>query len=128
MDFKIKKNDIILIGLLLVIAVFAYGGIYLYQDKSTGDGIVVVTVDGKEYATYSLKKNLTHTIEFPDGSYNTIEIADGKAQVTNASCPDKICVRHRPIDKNGQSIVCLPNKLVIQIKNRHEADVDSYTN
>ena len=64
-----KKNDIILIGLCLVIAVLAYGGIYLYQDKSTGDGIVVVTVDGEEYATYSLKENTTHTIEFSDGSY-----------------------------------------------------------
>ena len=42
-------------------------------------------------------------------------IKDGKAEMKSAICPDKICVKHRPIDKSGQTIVCLPEKIVVKI-------------
>ena len=64
----------------------------------------------------------------PDGSYNLLVIQDGKADVTEASCPDGICVNHRAISKQGQSIVCLPNKVVVEIENGEESDLDAVTN
>ncbi len=39
-----------------------------------------------------------------------------------ADCPDKVCVGMRRISKSGETIVCLPHKLVIAIVN---ADPDS---
>jgi hypothetical protein len=49
-------------------------------------------------------------------------IKDGKAFIQNADCPDKICAEHKPISKTGETIVCLPHKLVIEITENEEND------
>lgn len=122
-----KKNDKILIIAVLVIALI--GGIVLwFTQKSVADGVVVVTIDGEEYAKYSLDENIHEKIELPDGSYNVLEIKDGQADITEASCPDGVCVDHRKISKTKETIVCLPNKVVVTIENGAEAEVDSMTN
>ena len=62
------------------------------------------------------------------GGYNLLIIEDGAASIEEASCPDKICVNHKPVDKKGETLVCLPNKVVVEIQNGEEADVDASTN
>ena len=47
---------------------------------------------------------------------NTIEIKNGKADITAATCKNQICVKHKKIEKKGESIVCLPNKVIVEIK------------
>lgn len=106
----------------------AYFGIWIFRECTTKEGTAVVTVDGEVYGRYPLDENITEKIEFPDGSYNILEIRDGEVTMTEASCPDKICVNHRPISKRNQSIVCLPNKVVIEIENGAESDIDSVSN
>ncbi len=125
---KIKKNDVILIVVLLVAALLAYGGIRIYSEKNTGDAVAIVTVDGEEYGRYPLDEDITKRLEFEDGTYNVLVIKEGKADITEASCPDKICVDHRPINKTGQTIVCLPNRVMVEIENGEESEVDSVTN
>ena len=127
MEKKAIKNDIILIVVLLVIALLVYLGVLYFQEKNTKEGVAVVTIDGEEYGSYPLNVDLTERIELPDGSYNVLQIAEGKADVTEASCPDGICVRHRAVHRKGQSIVCLPNKLVVEIENGQEPEVDAIT-
>lgn len=128
MDKKAKRNDIILISVLISVSLVLYFGVTLFQGKTTKDGVAVVTIDGKEYGRYPLSEDTTEKIELPDGSYNILEIRDGKADITEASCPDKICVNHRAVNRRGQSIVCLPNKLIVEIENGEESDVDLVTN
>lgn len=128
MEKKIGKNDIILIVVILIVALAAYGGIRLYEKMNTNDAVAVVTIDGAEYGRYPLDQDITERIELPDGSYNVLEIRDGKADITEASCPDKICVDHRAVSQKNQTIVCLPNKVVVEIENGEESDVDSTTN
>lgn len=127
MEEKTKKNDIILIVALLIIALMTYLGVLYFQGKSTKDGMAVVSVGGEEYGRYPLIRDVTERIELPDGSYNILQIREGKADVTEASCPDGICVRHRAVHQKGQSIVCLPNRLVVEIVNGKEAEVDAVT-
>ena len=123
-----KKNDKILIIAVLVIALVA-GVVLLFTQKSvTSGGIAVVTIDGEEYAQFSLGENIVEKIELPDGSYNILKIKDGKADIIEASCPDGICVDHRKICKTNQTIVCLPNKVIITIQDGAEAEVDMMTN
>lgn len=55
------------------------------------------------------------TFEAEDGSYNTVEIRPGQIAVTEASCPDHICVNQGFIGNSMLPITCLPNKLVIQL-------------
>ena len=108
------RNDILFIaGLLLVCAV---GILYLFVFRSSGN-TVQVTVDKEVYGVYSLSQNITVDIRSgEDGTkLNRLIINDGKAYIEAASCPDGICVVHRPIFRDKESIVCLPNRVVVTV-------------
>lgn len=127
MNKNTKKNDLILIALLAGTALFALLGMSFYFAAGSTDGKAVVFIDGKESASYPLSENITVRLEPESGGYNLLEIKDGKANIKEASCPDKICVNHRPVNKNGQTLVCLPNKVVVEIVSGEEPDVDGFT-
>ena len=122
-----KKNDVILIEGLLLAALAAFGGISWYLAADTQKAEAVVEVDGQEKGRYPLDQDTSVEIQLEDGSYNLLEIKDGRADITEASCPDKICVDHRPVSRRGESLVCLPNKVVVEIENGQEAEVDGMT-
>ena len=123
-----KKNDIILIAVLLVVALLTAGGMRIWQMNNTKDTAnVVVTIDGEVYGTYPLSEDRTERIELPDGSYNILIISDGYADVTEASCPDQICVKHNHIRYSKESIVCLPNKVVVTVEGGEENEIDGST-
>lgn len=123
-----KKNDVIMIAVIVIIALAAFVGVNLYGEQNTKDAQAVVTIDGKEYGSYPLAEDITVKIESENGGFNLLVIEDGAASVEEASCPDKICVRHKPIDKTGETLVCLPNKVVVEIENGEAAEVDASTN
>ncbi len=123
-NLKIRKTDLYLIAGLLLVAVTLFVGIRLYGKMTTTEAVAVVTVDGKEYGRYPLEKNHTETIHLSDGSYNTFEVKDGYVSMTDASCPDQICVNHSRISKKNETIVCLPDKVVITVENGEEAEID----
>ena len=123
-NLKIRKTDLYLIAGLLLVAVTLFVGIRLYGKMTTTEAVAVVTVDGKEYGRYPLEKNHTETIHLSDGSYNTFEVKDGYVSMTDASCPDQICVNHNRISKKNETIVCLPDKGVITVENGEEAEID----
>lgn len=109
-----NRNDIILIGAILLIAVV--GLVYFFLFRGRGD-TVKVTVDGKAYASYSLAEDRVEDIHTGESSeqLNRLVIRNGKAFVETATCRDGICSSHRPIFRDGESIVCLPNRVVITI-------------
>ena len=82
--------------------------------RGEGSG-VTVKVDDKIFGEYSLSENREVEIKSENG-INYLVIEDGKAYMRDASCPDGICVEHRPVHREGESIVCLPNKVVILVK------------
>ena len=109
------RNDLILIGSLIVILVLV--GLAVWLLRGEGD-TVVVEVDGKVYGKYALSVDRTVEIRTGDGGdeLNLLVIEGGKARVETATCPDGICAAHRPISHQGESIVCLPHKVVITVK------------
>ena len=128
MEEKNKKHDLLLIGTALVVALVVYIGMSIWQSATTHDAEAVVMINGEEYKRFSLSEDMIERIELPDGSYNILEIKEGKADITGASCPDGICVNHRAVNKQNQSITCLPNKLVVEIQNGEMSDLDAITN
>lgn len=123
-----KKNDIYLIGVIVLLAVLVIAFTQISRrSKDVEDAQVVVIIDGEEIATYSLSKNRTEKIEQEDGNYNLLQIQDGYVEVLEASCRDKICVNHHHIHYQGETIVCLPNKVVVEIVGGEENDVDGMT-
>lgn len=123
-----KKNDLVLILLMLVIGVLGVAVIIYIQREDTISGEALVTIDGKEYGRFPLDEDRVEHIQVSESSYNILEIRDGHADITDASCPDSVCVNHWKVSKKNQSIVCLPNKLVVTIVNGAESDVDIVTN
>ena len=84
---------------------------------------VTVTVDGKLFGKYSLNEKRSIEIKTENG-YNVLVIDNGVAYVKEASCPDGICSSHRPVRYNGQSIICLPNKVVIEVSSDSQGQPD----
>lgn len=56
---------------------------------------------------------------------NVLTIRDGRADMTEADCPDKLCVHQKAISKNHEMIVCLPNKVVVEVTGSEENGFDS---
>ena len=83
---------------------------------------VVVYVGDQEYARYDLQKALETEIEGIRGGSNHLEIRNGKARVTEATCPDHICMRQGEISEIGQVLVCMPNQVIIAIEGEGEQD------
>jgi hypothetical protein len=85
---------------------------------------VVVFVNGKVNDTFALKEDTEYTVRQDNGAYNTFIIKDGHVDMTDANCPDKLCVKDRDIQYNNETIVCLPNNVVLQITDGEDNDVD----
>lgn len=117
---KKRKNDILLLAAVLVLAGLLWLGLRLFQDEGA---TVRVTIDGAEYGSYPLNKAQTVTIG-DEEHYNLLVIEDGAASVTEASCPDKLCVRQGKAAFDGQSIICLPNKVVVEVLGGEQGESD----
>lgn len=128
MGEKSTKNDMLLIAGGLVLALAVYIVMTFFQGQATHNAKAVVTIDGAFYGSFALTTDTVEKIELPDGGYNVLEIKEGKADIIEASCPDGICVNHRAVSKQSQSIVCLPNKVVVEIESGEEAELDAITN
>ncbi|MDR1801701.1 MAG: NusG domain II-containing protein [Lachnospiraceae bacterium] len=118
-----KKQDIFLIFIILVIAACAYCAHY-YIAPPEGN-YVEVKVDGVIEGTYSLSEDQEIVI---NGGTNVLKIEDGKAKMIEADCPDQLCVHQKEISAAHESIICLPNKVVVQTVTGNESGIDAMTN
>ena len=111
-------RDVFLIfGLLLVSGAIV---LFLYLSRMEG-AYVEVTEDGVLVGTYSLSEERTITL---GGGTNILVIEDGTAYLSYANCPDHTCVRTGKIKYNGQSIVCLPNRITVAVVSEGSGGVD----
>ena len=118
---KRRRADLALIAALLLIAVL----LLFWQIHTRQQGTrAVVYVNGLETASYPLDTPTRVRLETEDGSsFNELVIENGTADVTDAGCPDKLCVMMHAISHTGESIICLPNRLEIRIEGG-EPEVD----
>ena len=115
-----RRHDILFIAVLLFLCAAAALGLYVFRED--GD-TVTVSIDGQLYGEYPLTEDRVVEL-ISDGGFNRLVIEDGYAYVEEASCPDGICSSHSPIGHNGESIICLPNKVVIEIHRREQNQPD----
>ena len=111
---------------ILVAALALFFGLRSRQTRDTGTGAqAVVTVDGKEIGRYPLKKNGTFPL---NGGTNILVVENGEAWVSEANCPDKVCMGMGKISRNGEFIACLPNRLLVVVEGAAEdSPVDGMT-
>lgn len=108
------RNDVILAAVILIIA--AAGLLFINLTKTEGN-TVVVKIDGVEKSSYSLSRDTSFEIKTgkDNKDVNVVVIKDSKVYVTEANCPDGICKDYRPISNVGETIICLPHRVVIEI-------------
>ena len=121
MNRRFGKNDIIFISFLILFCIGIC--IAVYKGGSVEGSTITITVDGDVYGTYSLLEEQTITVGEGD-TINIVEIKDGEAFMVEASCPDQLCVDQNEISYDKESIICLPNKVVITVTSDQESDLD----
>ena len=107
----IKKGDIILSAGIIVLAVVF---IFLFSFFKVQGKQVVITVDGEAFGKYSIDYDQEIEVKTELG-VNTVVIRDGKVSVSNADCPDKYCVNHVAVDETGETVVCLPHRMIVEV-------------
>lgn len=111
-----KKTKIWIAVLLSVVLLGLLG--FFALSRMGGGTIAVITVDGQEYKRIDLSRvTESYDIEI-DTKYghNTVHVEPGRIAVTQANCPDGICVAQGAIDRGGVPIICMPHRLVVKIE------------
>lgn len=119
---RMRKNDFIFLIGIIIIAGICFGIQFLTSDSG---GNLIVQIDGEKTGSYPLDEDAEFEI---NGGTNLVKVAGGKVQMVRADCPDQICVHHKEISKNNETIICLPNKIVLSIESKEEAKIDATTN
>jgi len=112
-----NKNAKLVLGALLLVTVVC-GAFLLLGGEDTQRPVARITVNGTIVNEIDLDSELlpkTFTYEGVGGFTNTIVAEKGRIRVESAGCPDQVCVHQGWISDGTVPIVCLPNKLIIEI-------------
>lgn len=85
------------------------------------DGVCLRTIDLSQ-----VDEPCSFTVEW-DGGYNVIQVERGRIRVSEADCPDRVCVHQGWISNSVVPIACLPHKLVIRLVGGSEPGIDGVT-
>lgn len=116
----LRKRDIILCIVLIAVGITCWLVMwFVLPAGNTAD----VYIDGKLVQTIDMTVDDAYEFSTDRGS-NTVVVESGKIRVSDADCPDKVCVDMGWKSRRGETITCLPHKLVIEIQGGGERDID----
>lgn len=121
---SMTKADVILIVVLIVLSIAGLFGIF-WLGKQTGPvRYISVQVDGVESQRIPLDQSTEGKLYSIKTKYgeNVIEIHNQAVHVLEADCPDQLCVHQGDIDKDGHMLICLPNRLLVEIVSSEEEE------
>lgn len=121
-NFKFK-NELIFVGIILVIAAIFFG-INFHESRKSGN-FVEITVNGEVYQRIPLNENKTIQVDTEGENFNEVTIEGGKVYMSDSSCKDHLCENMGRISVVGVPITCLPNKVVVTIKGEDDKQIDS---
>ena len=129
MNQTIRKRALLLgMGLLIILLVSCIFIYLRYQDTSKSyiayiyqQGILVEQID-----LSSVTQEYTLTINAPNGGKNIVRIEPNAITITEADCPDLLCVHQGTIRNDLLPITCLPHQLVIELR-ANNTDIDTVT-
>ena len=122
-----KKLDIIIIAIVLLISAASYGIITFYQTVQEDKVEVIIKHQGRIIKRYSFDDDTHETFVYEeDDEINTVVIVNSQVSITEANCRDQICVKTQSISKVGEIIVCLPHQFTVEIASKTKtAELDS---
>ena len=117
----IRKADIVLFIVLILFGAALAVPAFLWRDSGS---VVKITVNGKEFGTYSLSEDKEIVIE-KGGHTNKVVIEGGKVRMDYSTCKNQICVHTGKISRSHQSIVCLPKRVSVTIEGKGGEEYDA---
>ncbi len=122
---RFGRNDVILLltlfGVIIVLLI-----ILIPREQKEEGSMFIIEVDGTEYARYPIDAEQVVPVLDKDGvEMNTVMISGGYAKMMKADCPDQLCVHQKKIRALSETIVCLPNRVVVRVEGEEEVQLDS---
>lgn len=114
-----KKSDIIIILLIISVAI----GFLLWQRAMPPAATATISIDSTVRRTIDLSTAKDEVFNIDGYDNITFEIKDGAIRILESDCHDRICIRAGFISKEGQSAVCLPNRVVVELSSDDNIDV-----
>lgn len=96
--------------------------LWIYRPAPAPGNFLEVRQDGRILKTLPLDRDCEETIAYKNGKSNTFVIKDRSVTMTEADCGDHTCIHTGAIDNAGETIVCLPHRLVLQIVQKEEKE------
>ncbi len=112
-----RKRNLILIAALLAVALLLFFFVRAVRGGEEGESFEIL-LDGESFGRYSLFENA----EIPVKDLCVVSVSGGAVSVASSVCPNQSCVRHAPVHKSGETVVCLPNRVVIRIDGESATD------
>ncbi len=110
-----KKGDIKVILIIVLLVIVTYGYVF-YVGFTTDETILRVSRDQEILHEYKLDESYKNMIKIEDDeNYNVLYIENGEVWIGEASCLNQVCVNHSKISNVGETIVCIPNRLILEI-------------
>ena len=120
---KSTRFWVVLFGVLLAVSVAASFAVHRGRPKG---GVAVIYQDGAVIQAIHLEAVAEpYTFTVIGAVENTIAVEPGRIRVLSATCPDHVCVHQGWISGGVIPVVCLPNKLVIQIEHASDSGIDA---
>lgn len=110
-----KKREIIFVLCVFIAAVISY---IMFNNGKKNSDTVIIYADGKKFCEKSL---YTDCIIEVNGT-NSVEIKNGSVYMVSASCPDKLCIGQGRISDSSKKIICLPNRVIVEVTKKSDID------
>ena len=121
---KFSKRDVLFLSILLLLSLAGFVIVAFFHGKEGAE--VIVSVDNQLIGSYELSIDQEIPIEIDGETGNVLRIENHKASMVHATCPDKLCVHQKSISRQGETIVCLPHKVVVEVRSKEQAELDSF--
>lgn len=113
--------DKILIGGLVIVTLMSFPAIRHFHREGEG---VVIELDGEEVGNFSLAEDRLIPVEGKLGT-TRVEISEKGVRVLDSPCPYKLCVKSGSIRRARETLVCLPNRVIVRITGDERESVDA---
>ncbi len=117
MKIPFKIGDVFVYIFIALLVMGSFASLY-FMSRNVSQMRVVVEVEGKEVKSYPLQDNdepINIRVDAGEDKYNVIIIKNNEVYVKEANCKDQVCVNWGKIKRQGETIVCLPHKLIVKI-------------
>lgn len=122
MKQKFGIRDCLFLASLFLFGIVLTFCIYRFSENGS---MITISVDGQIFGTYTLNEPREIPIELDGRVANVVVIENGAAYMKDADCPDKLCMHQGTISRDGQTIVCLPHRLVVEVTGGEKEEYDS---